>query len=40
MSLRVKVSDFFLDHHGPELLLVVSCVVLIILIIRDVIAVF
>lgn len=40
MSLRAKVSDFFIDNRGPDGLLVISCVVIVILMIRDLISVF
>ncbi len=40
MSFRAKVSDFFIDHRGPDLLLGIACVVIVILMVRDVMAVF
>ncbi|SHI42640.1 hypothetical protein [Desulfosporosinus lacus] len=39
MGLKVKVSNFFIDNHGPELLLIISSVVIVVLMIQDVISV-
>ncbi|WP_291352828.1 hypothetical protein [Desulfosporosinus sp.] len=39
MSLRTKISDFFIDNHGPELLLAASTIVIVVLMIQEVLAV-